>query len=104
LSSTQQPGYHWNPPHPRDREVSSEIRKVVKFLVAHTHNPSYSGSRDQEDLSLKVAQANSWRPYLQKTHHKKKKKAGGVAQGGGPVRENLSPKKPSQKKGLVEWH
>jgi hypothetical protein len=27
--------------------------------VAHICNPSYSGGRDQEDLSLKTAQANS---------------------------------------------
>jgi hypothetical protein len=27
--------------------------------VTHTYNPSYSGDRDQEDLSLKPAQANS---------------------------------------------
>jgi hypothetical protein len=27
--------------------------------VAHTCNPSYSGSRDQEDHSLKPAQANN---------------------------------------------
>jgi hypothetical protein len=28
-------------------------------LVAHTYNPSYSEGRDQEDLGLKPAQANS---------------------------------------------
>jgi hypothetical protein len=28
-------------------------------LMAHASNPSYSGGRDQEDLSLKPAQANS---------------------------------------------
>jgi hypothetical protein len=28
-------------------------------LVAHAYNPSYSGDRDQEDGSLKPAQANS---------------------------------------------
>jgi hypothetical protein len=27
--------------------------------MAHASNPSYSGGRDQEDLSLKPAQANS---------------------------------------------
>jgi hypothetical protein len=30
-----------------------------KVLVAHTCTPSYSGGRDQEDGSLKPAQANS---------------------------------------------
>jgi hypothetical protein len=35
--------------------------KVVssQVLVAHTYNPSYSGSRDQEDRVLKPAWANS---------------------------------------------
>jgi hypothetical protein len=33
---------------------------------------SYSGGRDQEDYSLKPAQANSSQnPVLKKTHHKK---------------------------------
>jgi hypothetical protein len=51
--------------------------------VAHTCNPSYSGGRDQEDLSLKPVKANSSeRPYLEKTLHKNR--AGGVAQGVGP--------------------
>jgi hypothetical protein len=40
--------------------------------VAHVHNPSYSGGRDEEDQGLKPAQANSsMRPYLEKTLHKK---------------------------------
>jgi hypothetical protein len=35
--------------------------------VAHACNPTYSGGRDQEDLGLKPAQANSSsRPYLEK--------------------------------------
>jgi hypothetical protein len=47
--------------------------------VAHACNPSYSGSRDQEDHGSKPA----WtRPYLEKTLHKNK--TGGVAQGEGP--------------------
>jgi hypothetical protein len=45
--------------------------------VAHACNPSYSGGRDQEDHSLKPAQANS---------------------SGDPISKN-----PSQKIGLVEW-
>jgi hypothetical protein len=45
--------------------------------VAHTSNPSYSGGKDQEDHSLRPAQANSSvRLYL---------------------------KKPFTKIGLVEW-
>jgi hypothetical protein len=40
-------------------------------------------ARDQEDRGLKLAQANSLRDHLGKTHHKKKG-AGGIAQGIGP--------------------
>jgi hypothetical protein len=63
-------------------------------LVAHTCNPSYSAGRDQEDCSLKPAQANSlqdpisnktitkkdwwsgsrWRPWVQTPVLPKKKK------------------------------
>jgi hypothetical protein len=51
--------------------------------VTHTCNSSYSGSRDQEDHSLKPAQGNSSvRSYLEKSLHKNR--AGGVAQGVGP--------------------
>jgi hypothetical protein len=35
-------------------------------LVAHNCNPSYSGSRDQEDHSLRPALANSWRDPILK--------------------------------------
>jgi hypothetical protein len=42
-------------------------------LVLHACNPSYAGGRDQEDLSLKLIQANSSQdPILKKTHHKRK--------------------------------
>jgi hypothetical protein len=50
--------------------------------VAHAYNPSYSGSRDQEDRSSKPAQADSSRdPISKKTSQKR---AGGAAQGVGP--------------------
>jgi hypothetical protein len=39
--------------------------------VAYTCNHSYSRGRDQDDHGSKPAQANSSRPYLEKTHHKK---------------------------------
>jgi hypothetical protein len=45
--------------------------------VAYTCNPSYSGCRDQEDLS----QANSWRDPISK--NLLQNRAGGVAQGEG---------------------
>jgi hypothetical protein len=39
--------------------------------VAHACNPSYSGGRDQEDCSSKLAWANSSaRPYLEKSFTK----------------------------------
>jgi hypothetical protein len=49
------------------------IKKITKSQapVAHSCNSSYSGSKDQEDRSLKPAQANSSvRPYLKNTLHK----------------------------------
>jgi hypothetical protein len=56
--------------------------------VVHICNPSYSGSRDQEDGGLKPAQAHSSRdPTLgggKKKIIKKKKRAGGMDQGIGP--------------------
>jgi hypothetical protein len=55
--------------------------------VAHTWIPSYSGGRDQEDLSSKQAWANSsGDPILKKNNHKKQEwgVAGGVTQGVGP--------------------
>jgi hypothetical protein len=72
-------------------------------LAAHIFNSSYSGSRDQEDLGLKLAVANSSaRPYLEKTLHKKKKKrAGEVTQRVGPEFKPQNHWK--KKKGLAEW-
>jgi hypothetical protein len=41
-------------------------------LVAHVYNPCYSGGRDQEDLGLKPALANSSQdPILKKPNTKK---------------------------------
>jgi hypothetical protein len=40
--------------------------------VAHTCNPSYSGSRDQDDCSSKPAQAKFAKPYLEKQKSQKK--------------------------------
>jgi hypothetical protein len=40
--------------------------------VAHTYNPSYSGGKDQEDRSLKPAQANSSQDPISKKIHDKK--------------------------------
>jgi hypothetical protein len=49
--------------------------------VAHTYNPNYSGSSDQEDGGLKPAWENSLSdPILKKTSQKW---AGGVVQGVG---------------------
>jgi hypothetical protein len=51
--------------------------------VAHTCNPTYSGSRDQEDVGLKSARANSSQDPISK-NPSQKKRAGGVAQDVGP--------------------
>jgi hypothetical protein len=51
-------------------------------LVPHTYNPSYSGGRDQEDLSWKLDWANSLLDPSQK--YPLQKRAGRVAQGKGP--------------------
>jgi hypothetical protein len=59
--------------------------KICQPPVAHTYNPSYSGGRDQEDCSSKLAPANSSaKPYLKKEKKRKKtsqKRAGEVTQG-----------------------
>jgi hypothetical protein len=49
------------------------LKKIlIQVPVAHGYNPSYSGSRDQENLSSKPAWANnSQDPILEKTLHKK---------------------------------
>jgi hypothetical protein len=45
--------------------------------MTHACNPSYSGGRDQEDHSLKPAQANSSRyPFSEKSFTEKKKREG----------------------------
>jgi hypothetical protein len=51
-------------------------------LVAHTCNPSYSGGRDQEELSSKPAWINSSRDPILKNLFTKR--AGEVAEGIGP--------------------
>jgi hypothetical protein len=45
-------------------------------LVAHVCNPSYSGGRDQEDCSLKPAQANSLKDTILKKPFTKKRARG----------------------------
>jgi hypothetical protein len=49
--------------------------------VAHAYNPSYSGSRDQKDHSLKPAQIKSLQDPILKNSSQKKYRTGGVAQG-----------------------
>jgi hypothetical protein len=51
--------------------------------VAHACNPSYSGSRDQEDGVSKPAQTNSFQNTMSKKPFTKKR-AGGIVQGVGP--------------------
>jgi hypothetical protein len=54
--------------------------KSSRVLVAHTYNPSYSGSRDQEDRGSKPTSANSSQDPISKKPIKKKKRAGGEVQ------------------------
>jgi hypothetical protein len=39
----------------KERKGRKKGKKVCWALVAHTYNPSYSGGRDQEDRSSKLA-------------------------------------------------
>jgi hypothetical protein len=48
-------------------------KAFFKILVTHAYNPTYSEGRDQEDLNLKLALANSLGDYLKNTHHRKGK-------------------------------
>jgi hypothetical protein len=50
------------------------------FKAGTACNPSYSGGRDQEKVTVQSqpGQNSSWDPILKKTHHKKR--AGGLAQ------------------------
>jgi hypothetical protein len=57
------------------------ILSAVELGTAHACNPSYSGGRDQEDHSLKPAQANSLQDPISKIPNIKR--TGGVAQGVG---------------------
>jgi hypothetical protein len=65
--------------------------------VAHTYNPSYSGGIDQEDRSLKPAQANSSQDPISKQKKPSQKRAGGVAQGISP---EFKPQYPPPKKNI----
>jgi hypothetical protein len=61
--------------------------------VAHTCNPSYSGGRDQEDLSSKPAQAKSSQDHIFEKPFTKIELMG-VAQGEGPeFKTQYQPKK-----------
>jgi hypothetical protein len=59
------------------KDLGSNPRSSLT-LVAHTCNPIYSGSRDQEDQDCKPAQANSSQDPITKNW------ASGLAQGEGP--------------------
>jgi hypothetical protein len=58
--------------------------------VAHSYNPSYSGSRDHEDLRSKSAQTS--RPYFEKKNPSPRKR-----------KKERKEKKNHYKKELVEW-
>jgi hypothetical protein len=50
----------------RNNNNNNENGKTSRAPEAHSCNPSYSGGRDQEDHSLKPAQANSYRDPILK--------------------------------------
>jgi hypothetical protein len=55
----------------QQNKVNKKMEHRSWVPVAHTCNPSYSGSRDQEDCGLKPAWANSSQdPILKKLHKK----------------------------------
>jgi hypothetical protein len=54
------------------RKQKQKQKRGSGALVAHACNPSYSGGTDQEDRSLKPAQANSHETLSRKIHHTKK--------------------------------
>jgi hypothetical protein len=66
-----------------------------RALVADASNPSYSGRRDQEDCSLKPAQANSSQDLISKIPYTKRagRMAQGVDQAPPPKKSLLLPKK-----------
>jgi hypothetical protein len=68
-------------------------------LEAHTSNPSYSESKDQEDQGSNPAQANSLQDPLSKKPITRKR-AGGMAQGIGPEL-NISTAKMNARLGAV---
>jgi hypothetical protein len=67
--------------------------------VAHACNPSYSGGRDQEDLSSKPTQANSSQDPILK--NPSQKRTGGVAQSKGPEFKPQYHKKKETNKNLA---
>jgi hypothetical protein len=60
----------------------TQEKRKHQALVAHAYNPSYSGSRDQEDRSSKPAWAKSSEDPISK--NLSQKRAVGVAIGVGP--------------------
>jgi hypothetical protein len=51
--------------------ASQRVEDGRPGMVGHACNPSYSGGRDQEDLSLKSAQAKSSQDPISKKHNTK---------------------------------
>jgi hypothetical protein len=54
------------------KDLIQGLKKMSPVLVNHSCNPSYSGGRDQENLSSKPPWANTLQdPISGKAHHKK---------------------------------
>jgi hypothetical protein len=69
LRAGGQPGLH--------SDNLSQKNKINSWAsVAYAYNPGYSGGRDQEDCSLKTAQANNFETLSQK--NPSQKRAGGA--------------------------
>jgi hypothetical protein len=84
-------------PSPKNKVIYDlKNRSHSEAPVAHAYNPSCSEGRDQEDPSLKAAQANSLRDLISK-NTLRKKRTGGVVQGVGPELKLQHGKKYPQK-------
>jgi hypothetical protein len=64
-------GPEFKPQNHKKRIVFSKTYDRSRAPLAHTYNPSYSGSTDQEDEGSKPAPSKYFRrPYLKKNQHK----------------------------------
>jgi hypothetical protein len=73
--------------------VSIQNAKRGQAQVAHTYNPSYSGSRNQEDHGLKPVQANiSWDPISSQKKNITKRSSGSDSNSKSSCQASVSPR------------